>query len=64
MDFFVSMITDSEVVKTSDQIAASWGYFDTVTAKWNESVLKEAAFPVSMLPEVSYQKPINQRWRA
>ena len=52
MDFFVTMITNANIVKTSDQIAASWGYFDTVSSSWNESMLKDSGFPVDMLPEV------------
>ena len=52
MDFIVNLLTDNPKVKTSGQIAASWGYFDTVKKTWNEEILSSAGFPTEILPEV------------
>ena len=52
MDFIVSMITNSDKVFTSDQLAASWGYYNTVTQAWNIEVMKAVGFPTDMLPSV------------
>ncbi len=52
MDFFVTMLCDSDKVKTSDQLAASWGYYNTVQAQWNEDIMQNSGFPTEMLPEV------------
>jgi sedoheptulokinase len=52
MDFIVAMFTNSDIVKTSDQLAASWGFFHTAKAEWNLDVLAAAGFPVDMLPQV------------
>ena len=52
MDFIVAMITNSDEVTTSDQLAASWGFYNTVDAKWNIEVMEAAEFPVKMLPTV------------
>ena len=52
MDFIVAMITNSDEVTTSDQLAASWGFYNTVDAKWNIEVMEAAEFPVKMLPTI------------
>lgn len=39
-------------MKTSDQLAASWGFFNTVKASWNVDIMKAAGFPTEMLPQV------------
>ena len=39
MDFIVAMVTNNEKVLTSDQLAASWGYYDTVKSAWNLDLL-------------------------
>lgn len=36
----------------SVQNAASWGYFDCISNKWNTEILDEAGFPVQFLPEI------------
>lgn len=51
-DFVVSMICDSEKNFISDQNAASWGYFNCQTKKFNVELLEDAGFPVNLLPEV------------
>jgi len=52
MDFVVAMILDLDHPITSDQNAASFGYFDCVNMKWNREILTAAKFPVHMLPKV------------
>lgn len=52
MDFIVCLLTGTGVVKTSPQVAAAWGYFDTVTSEWNKDLLLKHQFPVSLLPTV------------
>ena len=52
MDFLTTMFTNSSVVRTSDQLAASWGYYDTVKSKWNTEIMKSQDFPIELLPEV------------
>ena len=53
MDFIVAMITNSDKVFTSDQLAASWGYYNTVNGTWNIEVMEAAGFPIKMLPTVT-----------
>lgn len=36
----------------SDQNAAGWGYFNCVTKSWNTDILKNADFPVHLLPDI------------
>ena len=53
MDFMVTMFTNNaDQVKTSNQLAASWGYYNTVRGQWNVDVMKASGFPVQMLPLV------------
>ena len=54
MDFIVALFTNSDIVKTSDQLAASWGYFNTVKSKWNTDIIEPCGFPVDMLPQGYY----------
>ncbi|XP_064460232.1 sedoheptulokinase-like [Ornithodoros turicata] len=51
-DMVVAMVCELERPVMSTQIAASWGYFDTVSGTWNKDRLCEADFPVSLLPDV------------
>ncbi|KAI5638450.1 sedoheptulokinase [Phthorimaea operculella] len=51
-DFVVAMISGLETPITSDQNAASWGYFNTETNEWNVEILKSVDFPVNLLPKV------------
>ncbi|KAL2095053.1 hypothetical protein ACEWY4_009772 [Coilia grayii] len=50
-DYVVSMLCASKGCSISTQNAASWGYFNTVTRMWNLDILREAGFPVHLLPE-------------
>lgn len=52
MDFFVAMLCNNQVVTTSDQLAASWGYFNTVEKQWNLEQMKASGFPTEMLPQI------------
>ena len=47
-----TILNYSDIVKTSDQLAASWGYFNTVKSQWNTDIIEPCGFPVKMLPEV------------
>ncbi|VVC87250.1 unnamed protein product [Leptidea sinapis] len=51
-DFVVAMICDLDIPITSDQNAASWGYFNTDINDWNIDILKSINFPVTLLPKV------------
>lgn len=51
-DFIVAMLCDLHTPITSDQNAASWGYFNTVTNTWNTEILSSINFPVNLLPQV------------
>ncbi|XP_044753729.1 sedoheptulokinase-like isoform X2 [Coccinella septempunctata] len=51
-DFAVSMLCDSDTHYISEQNAASWGYFNCRTYKWNLEMLEEAGFPIEILPEI------------
>ena len=52
MDFVVALLCNNNVSKTSDQLAASWGYYNTVKGQWNTDLMKKSDFPLDMLPEV------------
>ena len=52
MDYIVNLLTENQTVKTSEQLAASWGYFNTTKNEWNRDILNSAGFPTQMLPEV------------
>lgn len=51
-DFVVAMLCDLDYPITSDQNAASWGYFNTERNEWNTDILKSIDFPVNLLPKV------------
>lgn len=51
-DFIVTMLCDIETPVMSDQNAASWGYFNTEKNEWNVDILKDANFPINLLPTV------------
>ncbi|WAR02224.1 SHPK-like protein [Mya arenaria] len=52
MDFFTCMLCGLDKPTLSNQIAASWGYFDCETNTWNTDILQEHNFPVFCLPNV------------
>ncbi|XP_033112133.1 sedoheptulokinase-like [Anneissia japonica] len=52
MDFFTAFLCGLKKPIMSVQNAASWGYYNTEQYSWNEKILKEADFPVTLLPEV------------
>ncbi|XP_039756359.1 sedoheptulokinase-like [Pararge aegeria] len=51
-DFVVAMLCDLECPITSDQNAASWGYFNTEKNEWNTDILNSIGFPINLLPKV------------
>ncbi|XP_057668448.1 sedoheptulokinase-like isoform X2 [Diorhabda carinulata] len=51
-DFAVAMLCNLDRPVMSCQNAASWGYFNCRTSEWNIDILKNANFPVELLPEV------------
>lgn len=51
-DFVVAMLCDLDAPVTSDQNAASWGYFNTEKQEWNVDILSSINFPVKLLPKV------------
>lgn len=51
-DFAVAMLCNLKQPVMSVQNAASWGYFDPVKSEWNIDLLKEADFPIHLLPRV------------
>lgn len=51
-DFVVSMLCNLDRPQTSPQNAASWGYFDAENNRFEENLLREADFPIGMLPQV------------
>ncbi|XP_050028579.2 sedoheptulokinase-like isoform X1 [Dermacentor andersoni] len=51
-DLVVAMLCGLDRPVMSTQTAASWGYFDTVDGQWNTDLLREAGFPVDLLPAV------------
>lgn len=51
-DFVVAMLCDLDYPITSDQNAASWGYFNTERNEWNIDILNSIDFPVNLLPKV------------
>lgn len=53
MDYLVTILCGLDRPVMSHQIAASWGYFNTETHSWNSDLLKEAGFPVHLLPMVT-----------
>ncbi|KAL8573321.1 hypothetical protein ACOMHN_032783 [Nucella lapillus] len=52
MDFVVAAICDLERPVTSDQLAASFGYYNVQAGTWNVDILGSCSFPVRTLPEV------------
>ncbi|XP_052448259.1 sedoheptulokinase [Carassius gibelio] len=49
-DYVVSMLCSLDKCVMTGQNAASWGYFNTNSNKWNTQILKDAGFPVQLLP--------------
>lgn len=60
-DFAVAMLCNLDKPVMSYQMAASWGYFNCRTSTWNSNLLKEANFPIDLLPEVSSSGSIAGR---
>lgn len=52
MDFVVAAVCDLDKPVTSDQLAASFGYFNIHTRSWNTEILLSCGFPVNILPEI------------
>ncbi|XP_045172025.2 sedoheptulokinase-like [Mercenaria mercenaria] len=52
MDYLVVLLCGLDKPVMSDQIASSWGYFSSQTNTWNFQILREANFPVHVLPVV------------
>ncbi|XP_024121466.2 sedoheptulokinase isoform X2 [Oryzias melastigma] len=50
-DYVVSMLCGLDGCVMTPQNAASWGFFNTSTNQWNESILKAAGFPLHLLPQ-------------
>ncbi|XP_067296190.1 sedoheptulokinase isoform X2 [Pseudorasbora parva] len=51
-DYVVSMLGGLDKCVMTGQNAASWGYFNTTSNQWNTQILKDAGFPVHLLPVV------------
>lgn len=51
-DFAVAMLCDLDKPIISDHNAASWGYFNCISGQWNKEILKQASFPVELLPDI------------
>ncbi|XP_056314190.1 sedoheptulokinase [Danio aesculapii] len=49
-DYVVSMLCSLDKCVMTGQNAASWGYFNTAANQWNTHILKDAGFPVHLLP--------------
>ncbi|KAG7483759.1 hypothetical protein MATL_G00041680 [Megalops atlanticus] len=50
-DYVVAMLCGLDKCVMTTQNAASWGYFNTNMNQWNLDILKDAGFPVHLLPE-------------
>ncbi|XP_028278384.1 sedoheptulokinase [Parambassis ranga] len=50
-DYVVSMLCGLDRCAMTPQNAASWGFFNTSSNQWNKNILKEAGFPVHLLPQ-------------
>ncbi|XP_028321626.1 sedoheptulokinase [Gouania willdenowi] len=50
-DYIVSMLCSLNGCVMTNQNAASWGFFNTLTNEWNTDILKGAGFPVQLLPQ-------------
>lgn len=51
-DLIVSALCNQEEPIMSIQNAASWGYFNVRDRSWNADILREAQFPIHLLPSV------------
>ncbi|XP_034262913.1 sedoheptulokinase [Pantherophis guttatus] len=51
-DYVVAMLCGREKPQMSVQNAAAWGYFSSLDKSWNTTLLKDAGFPIHLLPEV------------
>ncbi|XP_068601040.1 sedoheptulokinase [Brachionichthys hirsutus] len=49
-DYVVSMLCGLDWCAMTPQNAASWGFFNTSSNQWNTEILKEAGFPLHLLP--------------
>lgn len=51
-DLIVSLLCNRAKPIMSTHNAASWGYFDVTDCSWNLDVLRQALFPIHLLPPV------------
>ncbi|XP_018100820.1 uncharacterized protein LOC734825 isoform X2 [Xenopus laevis] len=51
-DYVVAMLCGLQRPQMSVHNAASWGYFNTRSKKWNIDILRGSGFPVFLLPDV------------
>ncbi|XP_050348157.1 sedoheptulokinase-like [Nymphalis io] len=51
-DFIVAMLCNLDYPITSNQNAASWGYFNTEKNEWNLDILNSIDFPINLLPKI------------
>nr|XP_046267008.1 sedoheptulokinase [Scatophagus argus] len=49
-DYVVSMLCGLDECVMTPQNAASWGFFNTSSNQWNMHILKDAGFPLHLLP--------------
>lgn len=52
-DYIVALLCNLDTPVMTTQNAASWGYFNTETHKWNTEILQGVDFPVNLLPNVT-----------
>ncbi|XP_070699806.1 sedoheptulokinase [Pempheris klunzingeri] len=50
-DYVVSMLCGLDGCVMTPQNAASWGFFNTSSNQWNMDILKDAGFPLHLLPQ-------------
>ncbi|KAM7398442.1 hypothetical protein PAMA_006380 [Pampus argenteus] len=50
-DYVVSMLCGLDGCVMTPQNAASWGFFNTSSNRWNTDILKGAGFPLHLLPQ-------------
>nr|XP_046916610.1 sedoheptulokinase-like [Dermatophagoides farinae] len=51
MDWFVCLLCRLDIVPISIQNAHAWAYFDPIKPGWNLDILKQAEFPIHLLPK-------------
>uniref|UniRef100_A0A673B3H2 Sedoheptulokinase n=2 Tax=Sphaeramia orbicularis TaxID=375764 RepID=A0A673B3H2_9TELE len=63
-DYVVSMLCGLDVCVMTPQNAASWGFYDSRTDRWNRDILQEAGFPVRLLPRLRPSGTLAGRTRS